>query len=171
MSLFGVNFRNQLVGGTDHAALFAGILPDGILRGCAMSAAGSTLTLGAGYLIAAGRLIGNDAALNIPVSGSSGVARAVLVIDLSAAATAETFEQATIRVDTAESVGALPVLTQEDINGSGTIYELALCTMVLGSTGGTSVTDKLGTACRVIRFGTATPTAATLPEGEIYIKL
>ena len=171
MPLFGVTFQNRPVSAFDHAALTALILRDGILRGCALSASGGTVTLAAGYLVAAGRIVGNDADLAIPVSGSSGVARITLVIDLTATATESAFNQVSIRVDTAASVAALPALVQEDINdGVHTAYEVSLGVVNLSASGVSGFASRLGRAALRIQMGTSTPTTANLDPGEIYLK-
>lgn len=171
MSLFGVTFKDQPVSAFDHAALMALVLRDGILRGCGMSASGSNVTLAAGHLLAAGRVIGNDAALTIPVAGTTGVARITLVIDLTAAATEETFNQLSLRVDTAADEAALPALVQEDINdGVHTDYEVALAVVALGGSGVTSFVRKLGRAALKLHSGTSIPTTDDIDPGEIYLR-
>ena len=171
MSLFGVTFKDQAVSAFDHAALMAIVLRDGILRGCGMSASGSNVTLAAGHLLAAGRVIGNDAALTIPVTGSSGVARITLVIDLTATATESTFQQLSIRVDNATDEAALPALVQEDINdGIHTDYEVSLAVVNLGASGVTSFVRKMGRAALRLRYGSAEPTTSDIDPGEIYLR-
>lgn len=172
MAIFGVTFKDQPVSAFDHAALTALLLRDGILRGFDISASGSVVTLGAGHLVAAGRIVGNDADIAVTCSGSSGVARVTLVIDLSATASTSVFNQITIRVDTAASAAELPVLVQEDINdGVHTGYELALAVVSLSGSGVSGFVSKIGRAAPRIRAGTAVPTASTLDPGEIYLKL
>ena len=117
MALFGVTFENQLLAEMDDGNLQEFLLRDGILRGLGLSYNGSNLTIGSGYLIAAGRLIGNDSALTIAVPASSGYARVVLVIDLTGTATESVFTQLSTRVDSASSVSGFPALVQGDING------------------------------------------------------
>ena len=83
--LTGVTFKNAKVRPLDDAAVFASVVTDGIANGCELSIAGATLNLGAGNIIACGRNIKVPAAQAIAVTGaSSGYARLVLTIDLSA---------------------------------------------------------------------------------------
>ena len=190
MSLFGVTFENQLLAEMDDGNLQEFLLRDGILRGLGLSYNGSNLTIGSGYLIAAGRLIGNDSALTIAVPASSGYARIVLVIDLTGTATESVFTQLSTRVDSAASVSGFPDLVQGDINGGvDTTYELALAIVATSASGITGIESQLGaaglnpilgeaavtaSAQGVIKLGTATPTAGTganqTAPGEIYLK-
>lgn len=190
MSLFGVTFENQLLAEMDDGNLQEFLLRDGVLRGLGLSYNGSNLTIGNGYLIAAGRLIGNDSALTIAVPASSGYARIVLVIDLTGTATESVFTQLSTRVDSAASVSGFPDLAQGDINGGvDTTYELALAIVATSASGITGIESQLGAAGLkpilgeaavsaesqgFIKFGTATPTAGTGPNqiapGEIYLK-
>ena len=154
MALFGSTFENQLIAAFDQAAFQHKVLGDGVLRGFGLSFSGSTLTAAAGYLLAAGRVIGNDAALAIPVSGTSGYARVVIKIDLTGAATESAFSQLSTRVDTSGTVDGFSALVQEDINdGVHSVYEVALAVVALGSGGITSVVSQLG--------------ATKLPEGSV----
>ena len=190
MALFGVTFENQLLAEMDDGNLQEFLLRDGVLRGLGLSYNGSNLTIGSGYLIAAGRLIGNDSALTIAVPASSGYARIVLVIDLTGTATESVFTQLSTRVDSAASVSGFPDLVQGDINGGvDTTYELALAIVATSASGITGIESQLGaaglnpilgeaavtaSAQGFIKFGTATPTAGTGPNqiapGEIYLK-
>jgi len=147
------------------------LLADGVLRGMSMSASGSVLTVGAGYLMACGRIIGNDADLAVNVSATSGYARITLVIDLSGAATETTFSQVYLRTDLASEVSGFPALVQDDINdGVSTTYELALAVLALDSSGIVSVDSQIATAPLRIKMGTAVPTTAELDPGEIYLR-
>ena len=190
MALFGVTFENQLLAEMDDGNLQEFLLRDGILRGLGLSYNGSNLTIGSGYLIAAGRLIGNDSALTIAVPASSGYARVVLVIDLTGTATESVFTQLSTRVDSASSVSGFPALVQGDINGGvDTTYEVALAIVATSSSGITGIESRLGaaglkpilgegavtaSAQGFIKMGTATPTAGTgtnqIAPGEIYLK-
>lgn len=181
MAIFGVTFANQLVSATDDAVVQRRALTDGTLRGFGVTASGSVATIAAGYVLACGRVIGNDADLAVNVSATSGVARLTLVIDLSAAATETTFSQVSIRTDLAASEAALPALVQQDINdGLSTTYEISLAVLSLGAGGITGVVSSLGQSAVVlptllpanvgIKMGTATPTTADISNGQIYLK-
>lgn len=200
MSLYGVTFANQPVAAVDDAIPWRRLLTDGVLQGMALSFSGSTVTIGAGMVIACGRIVGNDAPVSLTVSAASGYARVTLVLDLTGAATETAFSQAQFRVDTASTVEALPALVQQDINdGTSTTYEAALAILALSASGVESVYSSLGPSVvnlaqgnvtpqalaasvnyaaiglaanqvRPIKMGTEIPTAETLAEGEIYLQ-
>lgn len=190
MALFGVTFENQLLAEMDDGNLQEFLLKDGVIRGLTLSYNGSNLTIAAGYLIAAGRLIGNDSALTIAVPASNGYARIVLVIDLTGTATDSVFTQLSTRVDSAASQGDFPALVKGDINGGvDTTYEISLAIVRTTTSGIAEISSQLGaaglksilgaksvtaSAQGFIKFGTATPTAGTgtnqIQPGEIYLK-
>ena len=190
MALFGVTFENQLLAEMDGGNLQEFLLKDGVIRGLTLSYNGSNLTIAAGYLIAAGRLIGNDSALTITVPASAGYARIVLIIDLTGTATDSVFTQLSTRVDSEVNISDFPALTQGDINGGvDTTYEIALAIVQTSASGITGIESQLGaaglkpilgaaavtaSAQGFIKFGTATPTAGTganqIAPGEIYLK-
>ena len=192
MALFGGNFEKQPVAAADTGIVWQKTLSDGILLGFGLSFSGSTLTVAPGYMLACGRLIGNNANLAVAVSGTSGYARVVLKIDLTGTATAETFSQVSVRVDYAASVEGFSALVQQEINDwTHTTYEAALCVLALGANGISEIVSNLDTAFPAlpdgfvtaaklgsdilpanvgIKHGTATPTTATLAPGEIYLK-
>ena len=190
MALFGVTFENQLLAEMDDGNLQEFLLKDGVIRGLTLSYNGSNLTIGSGYLIAAGRLIGNDSALTNAVPASAGYARIVLIIDLTGTATDSVFTQLSTRVDSEANISDFPALTKGDINGGvDTTYEIALAIVQTSASGITGIESQLGaaglkpilgegavtaSAQGFIKFGTATPTAGTGPNqiapGEIYLK-
>ncbi len=190
MALFGVTFENQLLAEMDDGNLQEFLLKDGVIRGLTLSYNGSNLTIAAGYLIAAGRLIGNDSALTITVPASAGYARIVLIIDLTGTATDSVFTQLSTRVDSEANISDFSALTQGDINGGvDTTYEIALAIVQTSASGITGIESQLdaaglkpilgaaavtASAQGFIKFGTATPTAGTganqIAPGEIYLK-
>ena len=190
MALFGVTFENQLLAEMDDGNLQEFLLKDGVIRGLTLSYNGSNLTIAAGYLIAAGRLIGNDSALTIAVPASAGYARIVLIIDLTGTATDSVFTQLSTRVDSESNISDFSALTQGDINGGvDTTYEIALAIVQTSASGIAGIESQLGAAGLksilgaksvtaaangFIKMGTATPTAGTgtnqIQPGEIYLK-
>lgn len=130
--LSGVTFPDAKVRPIDDARVFAAVVADGIAGGCEITYSGSTLNLAAGNIIACGRNIRVPSAQSIPVTGaSSGYARLVLTIDLSAAEG----QQQKLDLEYAASMDDWSTLTQEDINGSGTVYQMMLCRVMLNSSG------------------------------------
>ena len=136
MSIRGITFVEQKVKPQDDGRLYQAIFNDGILYGCTFSSSGFTLTMGAGHIIASGRQIKVSAAQNFPLSGASdGYGRVLLVIDLSKTATETSFDQVYTLIQYADSLSGFPELTAEDINASGSTYQLPLAVCSLSSAG------------------------------------
>lgn len=136
----GVTFAKQKVTPPDDAIVRRAMLDDGALSGCRMSYSGSTLTMAAGSLMICGRQIRHPVSQNwAVVDASSGYARLVLTIDLTQAATKETFEQVVDSIEYASSVDGFPELEQTDINEAGARYQFAACVVSLGTGGITGI--------------------------------
>lgn len=145
--LSGVTFANQAVSPSDDGATYAALVSDGITAGCAITAVGSTLHLAAGKLIACGRVIRVPNALDFAVTGiTSGYARLVLTINLANSATASVFEQAYLDVETASSIAGFSALTRQDINGSGTVYQMVIALVAVSSSAISEIVSTCGPA-------------------------
>lgn len=141
----GVTFPNQKVTPSDDASIRRAVLADSILSGCKFSYSGSTLTMGAGVLVACGRQFKHTAAQNWAVTGAtSGYARLVLTIDTTRGSTKESFDQITDSLQYAAAVDGFPELTLEDVNGAGTTYQVTACIVSLGAGGITGIVAQLG---------------------------
>lgn len=140
----GVTFAKQKVTPPDDAVVRRALLNDGALAGCQMSYSGSTLTMASGTLLVCGRQIRHPASQNwAVVDASSGYARLVLTIDLTLAATKETFEQVVDSIEYASSVDGFPELEQTDINESGSRYQFVACVVSLGPGGITGIVSPM----------------------------
>lgn len=158
--LSGVTFANQAVSPSDDGSTYAALVADGITTGCTITAVGSTLHLAAGKLIACGRVIRVPNALDIAVTGiTSGYARLVLTINLANSATASVFEQAYLDVETASSINGFSALTRQDINGSGTVYQMVLCLCQITSSAISEIISTCGPA-HAIAKGVSVPLPA-----------
>lgn len=144
----GINFDNQLVTAKDHGKLFRALYNDGVLSGISLSYSGTTLTIGGGYIIAAGREIRLTAEETVSITGTTGYARVLVQIDLAQEATETAFSQASLVTQYAASTSEFAALTQEDVNISGTVYQAVLCVLSLGTAGITGIVSKLG-ACTI----------------------
>lgn len=133
----GVTFTYQTVAAVDHGTLFKNIFDaDGILKGCEISFSGSGITLGAGYLMVAGRLIQNTAAVTLTADASGAYSRLLVTIDTTLPASTDDFQQVSFTLDYAATPTGFAALTQDDINaGTGNVYQAALC--VFAMTGAT----------------------------------
>ena len=146
MAIKGVVFDNQAVIAKDHGALFAGMVTDGILRGCAITHTGADLKIGSGHLIAKGRLMKLAAVETVTMTQTSGYARVAVKVDLSGTATETTFAQASFDVKYAASASGFPALTKQDVNSTGSVYEMELCIVQLGAGGISSIVSQCGAA-------------------------
>lgn len=159
----GVTFRYQAVSPTDDAIIRRALLEDGILVGCALSYSGSTLTMASGQLLVCGRQIAHPSTQNWPVvDATSGYARLLLTIDLTRTATKDVFDQVVDTIEYASSIDGFPELEQSDINGSGTKYQIPLCTVALGSGGITGIVSQLSETSGKVEI---------YPVGAIYLSV
>lgn len=169
----GVTFAEQKVTPSYDAVVRRAGLTDGILSGCLLSYSGSTLTMAAGSLLAAGRQIHHTAASNwAVVDATSGYARLVLTIDLTQAATKDSFEQISAEIQYASSVNGFSSLTQNDINGTGTKYQVAVCVVSLGTGGISGIVSSLPSSVArakdaVYARASGSASALSLPKNQI----
>ena len=141
----GITFPNQKVTPSDDAIIRRAVLADGILSGCKLSYSGSTLTMAPGMLIACGREFRHTSVQNWAVTGAtSGYARLVLTIDTARASTKDSFDQIIDTIEYASSPDGFLQLQQDNINEAGTMYQIAVCVVSLGSGGITGIVAKLG---------------------------
>ena len=146
-SIHGINFDNQTVTAKDHGRLFECCIEDGILSGCELSFSGTALTVTPGYFLVAGREMKLTANAAVVIDGAtSGYARVLISIDLTQTSTSSDFEQAAFTVEYAAEVSGFSALTQDDVNGTGTLYEFPLCIVALGSSGIVSIYSSAGQA-------------------------
>jgi len=145
--LKGITFSNQAVTPKDDGQLQARLLTDGLISGCGMSYSAATFSLAPGYLIAAGRLLSVPALVYKAVDqATSGYARVLMTIDLTATATKTEFEQAQLSVEYSSTQNGFASLVQGDINGKDSTYQIVLAVMTLGSGGITGIVSTIGVA-------------------------
>lgn len=146
-ALNGVNFENQEFTPTSDCAIWRSCISDGILQGMAITAAGSGIRVAAGWLMAGGKQLQLPAQITVPATDQvSGFARLVVNVDLSQTSTEQSFQQGWISIEYASSREAFPALTQGDLVGTGTVYQMVLCVVSLGSAGVTGVVSTCGPA-------------------------
>ena len=168
MAIRGVTFPNQTVAAVDHGTLFSNIFSDGILTGCAISYSGSTITIAAGYLIIAGRLIQLTSSTTVTATASGAYARLKCTIDTTLPSTSGNFQQVAFAMDYASTATGFPYLTHDDINaGSGNFYEAALETFVMSGANVSSVAN--GPFNAVIQAASAS-TATTASNATLAAK-
>ena len=117
---------------------------DGYLTGCDINFTSNTITVGDGYLIACGTVVQNEGAETIDAtpSVSSGFARLKLVVDLTQEASASDPAQTYWAVDYS-ATEPLPALTQEDITGSGSIYEMEVAVFTVSGGNLTAISKQM----------------------------
>lgn len=142
----GITFDMQSPTAKNHGALFNGILSDGILQGCEITASGRTVYIEPGYIVAAGRLIQISALEAVEIFATTGNVQLVLNVDMSKASTAETFEQCYFTTVTEGTE-----LTKEDINSNGVLYQVAVA-VIGASAGGLSVASKATAAGLQLKY-------------------
>lgn len=159
MALQPIGFSGRTVRAKDHGAAFAALMTDGRVAGCAIAYSSGSVSLASGWLVAAGRLIHNNATLSTAISATSGFVQLVLVVDITGTGST------TIVQRTASTENGFASLSQGDINGgSATVYEVELCVLNM-NTG--ALVRSLGMAARPIYITTAAPTSSS-PDG-IYL--
>lgn len=140
----GITFAEQAVTPADDAIVRRAILGDGVLTGCEVTYSGSTLTLAPGYIIACGRSFQITTAQNFAVvDATSGVARLLLTIDLTKTATENSFDQIAFSLEYASAEDGFVDLVKDDINLSGTKYQIVCAVVSLGTGGITGILSKL----------------------------
>lgn len=142
--LRGVNFTQQRMTPADLGRIFETLFSDGIIQGCAMSYGSATFSVASGYLVAGGKLLCVPSAISRIINqATSGYARLLLTIDLTRTATITSFEQAELTVEYSATSGGFPSLTQSDVNGAGTVYQIVLAVVSLGAAGITGIVEML----------------------------
>lgn len=112
----------------------------GVAKGCALSSTANSATIGEGYFVVRGRflqIISGETISNITENGYYSL---VCEIDLSKTNTADALNQATIKV--ISSTSTYPTLTQQDITGTGTVYQYEFARFKVESGNITNFTDK-----------------------------
>lgn len=146
--LKGIVFDNQTMTPKAFARALEMCLTDGVLQGCAVTSSGTNVTVGAGYLMVKGRIIQVTTAATEATSPTyaNGYGRLKLSLDLSQTSSSTINHQAAISVEYASSEDGFSALTQNDINGSGTLYEVALAVFKYSSSVISQLTQLLGVA-------------------------
>lgn len=147
----GVTFDDQAATPSDDAIIRRAILADGILTGCEVSYTGSTLTMTAGQLMICGRQVKHPSTQNWAVAdATTGFARLVLTIDLTRTSSKDTFEQVVDTVEYASAVDGFADLVQEDINASGTKYQIVAAVVSMTTGGISGIVSQLGQTSTVM---------------------
>ena len=158
MSFRKIVFDGANVRAADHAAIFAGVLADGILKGCELSVSSSEHIIGMskGFFIGAGRLIENNSStVSFNYNPSSGsVVQIKLRIDISSEN--NVLDNGIVVTYGTSATDPNFTLTKQDINGgSGTVYDVEL---ILVDTTSGSIIRKMPVSARPIHVIESVPT-------------
>lgn len=134
----GIVYDLQNIAAIDLAHIFWMMsgMRDGILNGCEITYSGSSMYISSGYFSPRGFLVKltGTTAVSLPAISSGQVyCNLVYRIDLSQSPSEEQFTQGSFTVIT--SASSYPSVTQEDLDGSGTIYEMSFAKFILSSSG------------------------------------
>lgn len=160
MSFQGVTFDGQNVSPKDDGALYAAHNGDGIIDGCDMTIGGNndTLVIQSGHIIACGRVC--------QVNGATELQMPDIASNMN-------YVQVYLQYDVSQAEGnqwdwgynqqaALPfgALTQEDINGTGNIYQIELAILEASNSSLTDFNSQMGVSAVTVYHPT---------EGKAYI--
>ena len=112
----------------------------GVAKGCELSNTNNSVTIADGFFVVRGRflqIISGETISNITANGYYSL---VCEIDLSKTNTADALNQAAIKV--ISSTSTYPTLTQQDITGTGTVYQYEFARFKVESGSITNFTDK-----------------------------
>lgn len=141
MAFKGITFAGQNVTPKNDGGLYQAHYGDGILWGCSMAISGDDLVIQSGEFIMGGRVVQVDGATNVDLSGrllSSGYIQVIMNADLSQG---EGLQWYTTFVESATTT--FPALTQDDINDTGTLYQIALAVIQISGGNLTSIYSSL----------------------------
>lgn len=140
------------------------VTPDCVLRGCAITYSGTTLTIGEGLLLVAGRTIYNSASVSYTMPTTAAYAYVRLYIAESSGS---------ITVSALASSSATPSLTHGAINATGTAYYVALAVVSIASGAISGIVSKLPAAAVngvVLRASSDTsPIDTNYPDGTLLV--
>jgi hypothetical protein len=97
---------------------------NGILNGFEITNTATTITIGEGNILIAGRPVGVVGSETVTAGTDVAYCKLVLEIDLTQQATPTTFEQASFKI--IKSTTAYPEVTQENMDEGGNIYQVEL---------------------------------------------
>lgn len=122
----GYVFSNQLASNDIDSMIFRKMLDNnnGILNGFEITNTATTITIGEGNILIAGRPVGVVGSETVTAGTDVAYCKLVLEIDLTQQATPTTFEQASFKI--IKSTTAYPEVTQENMDEGGNIYQVEL---------------------------------------------
>lgn len=137
MAFKGITFAGQNVTPKNDGGLYQAHYGDGILWGCSMAISGDDLVIQSGEFIMGGRVVQVDGATNVDLSGrtlQTGYIQVIMNADLSQGEGSQWY---TTFVESATTT--FPALTKDDINDTGTLYQLELAVVQISGGNLTSI--------------------------------
>ncbi len=133
----GINFADQLMTSANMGHFMWTFLnhENGVSKGCEMTHSDTYAFVGAGYFFASGRMLQIEGTENIQLPEvQSGQLYCALVfeVDLSKTNTAEEFNQGAFKI--LSSSDRYPSYTQEDLDDTGTVYQMPFATFIKTTT-------------------------------------
>lgn len=141
MPFRGVTFSGQNVTPKNDGGLYNAHYGDGVLWGCEMNISGDDLVIQSGEFIACGRVVQVDGATSVDLSGrtlQTGYIQVIMNADLSQGEGSQWY---TTFVESATTT--FPALTQGNINGTDTLYQLQLAVIQISGGNLTDITYSL----------------------------
>lgn len=141
MAFQGITFDGQNVTPKNDGALYVALYGDGILDGCTMTISGDDLVIASGHFIAGGRVCQVDGATSVDLSGrtlTTGYIQVIMNYDLTQDEGSQWY---TSFVESATTT--FPDLTQEDINETGTLYQVQLAVVQISGGSITNITSSM----------------------------
>lgn len=145
MPFKGITFAGQNVTPKNDGGLYRFNHSDGILWGCSMANTTTALTIQGGELLICGRVVQVDGATSVDLSDhglTTGYVRVIINADMSQSEGSQLY----LTHDTAGTLGGFTALTKDDINNTGTLYQLELATLQISGGDITSIVTQLTTA-------------------------
>ncbi len=112
----------------------------GVAKGCTLSNTNNSVTIADGYFVIRGRFLEVISGVTVSDITSNGFYSLICEIDLSKTNTADQLNQAIIKV--ISSASNFPALTQQDITGTGTLYQYEFARFKVENGSITNFTDK-----------------------------
>ena len=165
MAFKGVTFAGQNVTPKDDGALYNAHYGDGIIDGCSMALSGDDLVIQSGHFIASGRVCHVDGATNVDLSTrtlTNGYIQVVLDFDMSKPEGMQ-WNPHTPLIESATTT--FPALTQDDINGTGTLYQLELAVVQISGGNLTSIVSSMGISSLELRGDANKNPALNMTDG------
>lgn len=141
MAFKGITFAGQNVTPKNDGGLYNAHYGDGVLWGCEMNISGDDLVIQSGEFIMCGRYVQVDGATNVDLSGrtlQTGYIQVIMNADLTQG---EGNQWYPTFVESATTT--FPALTQGNINGTDTLYQLQLAVIQISGGNLTDITYSL----------------------------